>query len=225
MAADRERGAGVVSVTRGKFIVFEGGEGTGKSTQARLLQMTLARAGCETILTREPGGTANAEAIRALLLQTDGEPWNPRAEALLFAAARSDHTEALIRPALNDGTWIVCDRFVDSSRAYQGAAGGLGDEAIKTLHRFGSGNLLPDLTLLIEVPPDTAAQRLAQRDKGASDAIGGRGAAYHAKVANGFRTICDGEPDRFARINGEGPIDAVQARIAAAVTAALGIAL
>ena len=134
-------------MTRGKFIAFEGGEGAGKSTQARLLAEALRARGLEVVVTREPGGTPGAEAIRALLLGTEGEGWNARAEALLFAAARSDHVERLILPALARGAWVVCDRFVDSSRAYQGGAGGLSDAEVRDLHRIGSGGLLPDLDL------------------------------------------------------------------------------
>ena len=133
-------------MTRGKFIAFEGGEGAGKSTQARLLAAALEARGIPCVVTREPGGTPGAEAVRALLLGTEGEGWHPRAEALLFAAARSDHVARLIGPALEAGQWVVCDRFVDSSRAYQGGAGGLPDADVMALHRVGSQGLLPDLT-------------------------------------------------------------------------------
>jgi len=142
---------------RGRFIAFEGGEGAGKSTQARLLAEALRARGLDVVVTREPGGTAGAEAIRALLLDTAGEGFLPRAEALLFAAARADHVERLIRPALAAGQWVVCDRFLDSSRAYQGGGGGLADAELLELHRIGSEGLMPDLTLLIEVSPEEAA--------------------------------------------------------------------
>ena len=130
---------------RGRFIAFEGGEGAGKSTQARLLASALQTRGLEVVVTREPGGTPGAEAIRALLLDTAGEGWLPRAEALLFAAARADHVERLIRPALEAGQWVICDRFIDSSRAYQGGGSGLTDADLLDLHRIGSGGLLPIL--------------------------------------------------------------------------------
>ena len=130
-------------MTRGKFIAFEGGEGAGKSTQARLLALALEARGIACVVTREPGGTPGAEAIRALLLGTAGEGWHPRAEALLFAAARSDHVERLIEPALEAGKWVICDRFVDSSRAYQGGAGGLSDAEVMALHAVGSSGLTP----------------------------------------------------------------------------------
>ena len=162
---------------RGRFIAFEGGEGTGKSTQARLLTEALRARRIEVVLTREPGGTAGAEAIRELLLHPPGEGWLAEAEALLFAAARADHVARLIRPALERGAWVVSDCFVDSSRAYQGGAGGLGDDAITALHGFGSGGLRPDCTILIEVGEDRQAERLAARDGGKSDAVGGRSAA------------------------------------------------
>ncbi len=202
---------------RGKFIALEGGEGAGKSTQARLLAEALQKIGQTCVITREPGGTPGAEAIRGLLLGTEGEGWHPRAEALLFAAARSDHVERLIVPALERGEWVICDRFVDSSRAYQGGGGGLSDAEVLDLHRIGSGGLLPDLTLLIEVTPAIVAQRLALRDGGQADRIGGRNADYHAAVVAAFRRFADAEPDRFARIDGDGPAEAVHAAILSAL--------
>jgi len=188
-------------VREARFIAFEGGEGAGKSTQARLLADALRARGIDAVLTREPGGTPGAETIRALLLGLDGEGWNARAEALLFAAARSDHVERLIRPALSRGQWVICDRFLDSSRAYQGGGGGLSDADILMLHRIGSGGLLPDLTLLMEVAPEVSAGRLAVRDAGGSDRIGGREADYHARVAAAFAGFAEAEPHRFARID------------------------
>ena len=202
-------------VRRGRFIAFEGGEGSGKSTQARMLCAALSDRGQAVVATREPGGTPGAEAIRSLLLAPPGDGWNARAEALLFAAARSDHVERLIRPALERGEWVVSDRFVDSSRAYQGGAGGLGDEAIVGLHAFGSGGLRPDLTLLIEVDPAAVAERLARRDAGQSDAIGGRDAAYHAEVAARFHGLALADPDGFRVIDGNGAPDEVHRRVLA----------
>jgi dTMP kinase len=147
--------------------------------------------------------------------------WNPRAEALLFAAARSDHVERLIRPALVRGCWVVCDRFLDSSRAYQGGGGGLSDEDIRTLHAIGSANgdggLLPDLTVLVEVTPDVAAARLALRDGDGTDLIAGRGTAYHARVAQAFARFAEAEPARFTRIDGNAGADATHAAILAAL--------
>jgi dTMP kinase len=204
-------------VTAGRFITLEGGEGAGKSTQSRLLAEALRSRGIAVVATREPGGTAGAEAIRSLLLATDGEGWNPRAEALLFAAARSDHVERLIRPALAAGKWVICDRFVDSSRAYQGGGGGLSDEDLLVLHRIGSGGLLPDLTLLIVVPPDVAAQRLAARDGVGADRIGGREAAYHAKVAAAFVRFAAAAPQRFVPIDSSGSREETHALVMAAL--------
>lgn len=198
---------------QGRFIAFEGGEGAGKSTQARLLAAALKARGLTVTVTREPGGTPGAEAIRKLLLGTDGDGWLPRAEALLFAAARSDHVERLIRPAIEAGTWVICDRFVDSSRAYQGGAGGLSDAEVLDLHRIGSGGLLPDLTLLVEVSPETANARTAARDGDAPDRIGGRDAAYHARVVAAFARFAEAEPRRFAKIDGNGDAQAVHAAI------------
>ncbi len=205
----------------GRFIAFEGGEGAGKSTQSRMLAEALEARNIPVITTREPGGTPGAEAIRALLLHPPGEGagrgWGAKAEALLFAAARSDHVERLIRPALKEGRWVICDRFVDSSRAYQGWAGGLGDTAIQGLHAFGSDGLRPDLTILLEVPANQADQRLRERDGDTADAIGGRGADYHRKVAEGFAAIAADDPLGFARIDGSGDPAAIHARVMAAI--------
>lgn len=206
----------------GRFIALEGGEGAGKSTQARMLAAALEARGIACVLTREPGGTPGAEAIRNLLLHPPGEGWGARAEALLFAAARADHVARLIRPALAAGKWVVCDRFLDSSRAYQGVAGALGDATVRALHEVGSEGLLPDLTLVITAAPDRLAQRIAARDAGAADAIGGRDAAYHARVAAGFAGFAASEPDRFAVIDGDGAVDAVHARVMAALAPLLG---
>ncbi len=201
----------------GLFIAFEGGEGAGKSTQARLLAEALRAQGREVVLTRAPGGTAGAEAIRALLLSTEGEGWGPRAEALLFAAARADHVDRLIRPTLARGAIVICDRFLDSSRAYQGGGGGVSDEDVLALHAIGSEGLLPDLTVLLTLAPDEAAHRLALRDQGQSDRIGGRDAAYHARVAKAFERFAAAEPQRFARIDAAGDPAQVHARVLAAV--------
>lgn len=202
---------------RGKFIAFEGGEGAGKSTQARLLAEALRARGLDVVVTREPGGTPGAEAIRALLLDPAGAGFLPRAEALLFAAARSDHVERLVGPALAAGQWVVCDRYLDSSRAYQGGGGGLADADLLELHRIGSGGLLPDLTILIEVSPEEAASRVAHRDGDEADRIGGRPPQYHARVGAAFRSLAEAEPARFAVIDGNGPREATQAAILAAL--------
>jgi dTMP kinase len=201
-----------------KFIAFEGGEGAGKSTQTRMLAGALNLRGLDCVVTREPGGTPGAEAIRTLLLGTEGEGWHPRAEALLFAAARSDHVERLIRPALATGKWVICDRFVDSSRAYQGGGGGLSDAEVCDLHRIGTGGMLPDLTVLIEVSPVVASARLSARDGDNPDRIGGRDAAYHAKVAAAFAQLAEAEPSRFVRINGDGSPEEIHAAVVKALS-------
>lgn len=201
----------------GRFIALEGGEGVGKSTQARLLADALRERGIDCVVTREPGGTPGAEAIRALLLDPALPKWEIEAEALLFAAARSDHVVRVIRPALIAGQWVICDRFVDSSRAYQGGAGGLGDEAVLALHAIGSGGFLPDLTLLLEAPGDSVACRIAARDGNAADKIGGRGGDFHDRVAAAFAEFAATEPNRFRRIDAGGRPDAVHARIMAAI--------
>lgn len=202
---------------RGRFISIEGGEAVGKSTQIRLLADWLQAQGQNVSITREPGGTDGAEAIRRLLLEGGTDRWNARSEALLFAAARADHVARLIRPTVEAGGWVISDRFLDSSRAYQGLAGGLGDDAILDLHRFGSEGFVPDRTLLLELPADEAARRAALRDGSASDRIGGRDAAYHAQVIAAFRSFAVAEPDRFRIIDASGTSDQVHARIAAAV--------
>lgn len=206
-----------MSSAPGRFIAFEGGEGAGKSTQARLLADALRAHGLAVVTTREPGGTPGAEAIRALLLHPPGAAgWTAQAEALLFAAARADHVARLIRPALARGDWVVCDRFVDSSRAYQGGAGGLGDAAIGALHGFGSDGLRPDRVILLEGDEAALAGRLAARGH-ASDAIEGRPAAYHRAVAEAFRALAAADPAGFARIDGIDTPEAVHQRIIAAL--------
>lgn len=201
----------------GRFIALEGGEGVGKSTQGRLLAEALRSRGLDVVTTREPGGTAGAEAIRSMLLSTEGDGWGARAEALLFAAARADHVEKLIRPAVARGAWVICDRFVDSSRAYQGGGGGLSDTDVMALHRISSEGLLPDLTVLLAVRPEVSAERLALRDGGQADRIGGRGADYHARVAAAFRGFAQAEPHRFALIDAEGSPSEVHARVMSAL--------
>lgn len=206
-----------MSSSPGRFIAFEGGEGAGKSTQAQLLSDALRSRGLTVVVTREPGGTTGAEAIRALLLHPPGKAgWTPEAEALLFAAARADHVANLIRPALARGEWVVCDRFVDSSRAYQGAAGGLGDEAVSALHAFGSEGLRPDRVILLEGDEAALAGRLASRGR-AADAIEARSADYHRAVAAAFRALAQNNPAGFAKIDALGAPGEVHQRILTAL--------
>ena len=197
----------------GRFITLEGGEGVGKSTQLRRLVTALRERGIDVIETREPGGSDGAETIRALLLQGQGDRWTPCTEALLFAAARADHVARTIRPALRAGQWVVCDRFLDSSLAYQGGADGIGIAAIRTLHTIGSDGLLPDRTFLLELESGTAAARGAERDGGRTDRIGGRTAEYHRDVAATFRRLAAEEPARIRPIDASGLPDAVTARM------------
>lgn len=197
----------------GRFVTLEGGEGVGKSTQARRLAGALRARGYEVVLTREPGGSAGAEAVRALLLEGDAGRWSAGAEALMFAAARADHVEKTIRPAIARGAWVICDRFLDSSRAYQGAAGAIEDADILALHRIGSAGLLPDRTLLLVMPDGEAAARARARDGEAADRIGGRDADYHARVNAAFRAFADAEPERFRLVDASGDPEQVTARL------------
>ena len=157
-----------------------------------------------------------------MLLDPEGQDWGPQAEALLFAAARSDHVAKLIRPSLERGAWVICDRFVDSTRAYQGGGGGLSDTDILALHRVGSGGLLPDMTILLEGRAAIVADRLARRDGGEHDRIGGRDSAFHRKVAAAFRRFAEAEPERFVRIDGSGPREETHQAVIDALGSLLG---
>lgn len=203
--------------SRGRFISLEGGEGVGKSTQVRGLAAALRTRGLEVIETREPGGSPGAEAIRALLLQGAGDRWTARAEALLFAAARADHVARTILPALERGAWVVCDRFLDSSIAYQGGADGLGDEAIRALHAVGSDCLLPDRTLLLALPEAEAMAREAARDAGKPDRFGARHPDYHRSVNASFRRLAAEDPKRWRIVDATGEAGAVTERLVEAV--------
>ena len=204
-----------LTLARGKFISLEGGEGVGKSTQLSALAEALRARGLEVVTTREPGGSAGAEAIRALLLGGSEDRWSARAEALLFAAARTDHVEKTIRPALERGAWVLCDRFLDSSLAYQGGAGGLGIEAVRQANLFGIGATLPDRTLVLLLPE--GAERALARDAGESDRIGGRPASYHLAVGAAFREIAAGEPQRMRVVDASGSVQQVTDRLLAEI--------
>ncbi|MDF0491210.1 dTMP kinase [Sphingomonas sp. H39-1-10] len=193
----------------GRFISLEGGEGAGKSTQARRLAEALRSRGLAVVVTREPGGSEGAEAIRALLLHGAQNRWSARSEALLFAAARADHVEKTIRPAIDSGAWVICDRYLDSSRAYQGLAGGIDDAAILALHGFGSHGLLPDRTFVLEVPVEQGRARAESRDGAAADRFAARGDAFHADVAAAFRRFATREPARFRVIDAATDPDSV----------------
>jgi len=204
-------------VARGKFLSIEGGEGAGKSTQVRRLADELRARGLDVIVTREPGGSEGGEAIRDLLMQGDVKRWSSHTEALLFAAARADHVEKVIQPALGIGTWVISDRFIDSSRAYQGVAGGIDDAAVLALHGFGSRGLLPDRTLVLEVPPEIGAERAAARDGAAADRFAARERAFHDDVAAAFRRFAAAEPDRVRLIDAGGDVETVAAGVIEAV--------
>lgn len=197
----------------GRFLSLEGGEGAGKSTQARALADALEARGIRTLVTREPGGSEGAEAIRALLMQGDVQRWSPHTEALLFAAARADHVEKTIRPAIGAGVWVICDRYLDSSRAYQGIAGGIDDAAVLALHAFGSRGLLPDRTFVLELPPEEGARRAAGRDGAGADRFAMRGDDFHIAVAAAFDRFATAEPDRFRRIDATRPPEVVTAAL------------
>ena len=201
----------------GRFITLEGGEGVGKSTQLKALAEAIIARGHKVVITREPGGSEGAEAIRALLMQGGEDKWSARAEALLFAAARADHVEKLVLPALTRGDWVLCDRFIDSSRAYQGGAGGLSDNDVMTLHRIGSEGMLPDRTLILTLPDNEAESRAATRDGGNIDRFGAKNRAYHQRVAQAFATFAEVEPERIFVIDALGGATEVTARLIAAI--------
>ena len=199
----------------GRFITFEGGEGAGKSTQAALLAERLRAGGIDIVLTREPGGTPGAEAIRALVVEGDADRWDATTEALLMNAARADHVARLIRPALAAGQWVVCDRFVESTLAYQGAGKGLAAADLLEAHRFATGNLWPDLTLVLDLPVAIGAARAAAR--GRLDRFDALGADFHDRVAASFVHVAHQEPDRVRLIDATGEVGTVAAAVWRAV--------
>ena len=201
----------------GRFITLEGGEAVGKSTQARRLAAALRERGLQVVETREPGGSAGAEAIRGLLMRGEQDRWAPAAEALLFAAARSDHVSRTIEPALAAGQWVLCDRFLHSSIAYQGIAGGIGEEKIAALHAIGSGGLLPDRVLLLRLDPEEAARRMNARDGASLDRFGARGEAFHRAVGDGFMALAAADPERFAVVDAGGEAGEVTDRLLGAL--------
>lgn len=199
----------VVWHVNGRFISLEGGEGVGKSTQALRLKTALEARGISVLLTREPGGSEGAETIRDILMAGALTRWSAHTEALLFAAARADHVEKLIRPAIAAGRWVICDRFIDSSRAYQGLAGGIDDAAILALHAFGAKGVLPDRTFLFDLPIEEGRVRAARRDGSATDRFAARGSDFHAQVAAAFLSFAAREPDRFRVVNAENGPEAI----------------
>lgn len=200
---------------RGRFISLEGGEGAGKSTQVKALAEALRERGLDVVVTREPGGSEGAEKIRELLLTGDEGRWGAQAEALLFAAARADHVEKVIRPAILSGKWVISDRFVDSSLAYQGGAGELGIEAVRAINAFGIGEWFPDRTLVLALAEGGARARV--RDNEISDRIGGRPEGYHQKVDLAFRLVAAEEPERVRIVDASGSAEEVTERLLAAL--------
>ena len=207
-------------VTRGRFITFEGGEGAGKSTQvgrlmARLAPV-LAERGQGVIRTREPGGSRGAEIIRNLVVASDAENWSAVTETLLMYASRSDHLENTIRPALEAGDWVVCDRFADSSRAYQGAGGGVAPEFIEQMDRGVVGDDQPDLTLVFDLPVDVGLERAFGRGL-FETRFESKGLEFHQRLREGFLRIFEANPQRCVRIDAVGTLEEVEARVWAAV--------
>ncbi len=206
---------------KGRFITLEGGEGAGKSTQLRRLAETLAARGIDVLTTREPGGSKGAEEIRALLVSGDTGRWGPVTEALLHSAARRDHLERTVWPALEAGRWVVCDRFFDSTMAYQGYGLGLGRERIAALQALALDGFRPDLTLILDIDVRTGLRRAAAR-AGGEDRYERMDIGFHERLRHGFLDIAEREPERCAVIDADADLDHVQARVWNAVASRLG---
>lgn len=200
-------------MARGRFITLEGGEGVGKSTQAKTLAKALVDRGIDVLVSREPGGSPGAEAIRTLLLDGTADRWTTEAETLLFAAARADHVARTIVPALDRGQWVLCDRFLDSSLAYQGGGDELGIARVRAVNDLALAGLLPDRTLVLL--SDQGSARARMRDGDSADRIGGRQAAYFERVDDAFRALADGEPKRVRLVDAGGTEQAVTMRLLA----------
>jgi dTMP kinase len=199
---------------RGRFITFEGGEGAGKSTHSKLLAERLKAAGYEVVLTREPGGSPGAEIIRHIILSGAAKPLGAEAESMLFASARDDHLRTTIRPALQRGAWVLCDRFADSTRVYQGIVGKVDPRLIGELERITVGETKPDLTFVMDVPADIGMER-AHKRRGDNDAdrFEGETLEFHEKLRAGFRSLAQSEPERCVLIDVTAPRQEVAARI------------
>jgi len=202
-------------VAAARFITFEGGEGSGKSTQASLLLERLRAEGIDALITREPGGSAFAEQIRALLLDAASAAHGVMAETLLFYAARADHLDTLIRPALAAGRWVVCDRFSDSTLVYQSMAGGLARDVVDALERMIVAPTIPDLTLVLDLPPEIGLQRAAERGQiaGTPDAFEMRDLAYHRRLREGFTALTRTQPRRCLLIDATRAREVIAAEI------------
>jgi len=210
---------------RGRFITFEGGEGAGKSTQIKKLAERLEASGLRTLITREPGGSPGAEIIRHLVLSGMGRLLGPDAETLLFAAARDDHVRTVIQPALGQGTWVLCDRFSDSTRVYQGRLGHVSPELLNALQRVTIGDLKPDLTFILDVPVEVGLKRAAvRRGNSAPDRFESEDVRFHQELREGYREIAAAEPDRCVLIDATADVDTVAAQIWAVLRARLSAA-
>jgi dTMP kinase len=209
-------------VVQGRFITFEGGEGAGKSTQLKRLVARLGASGLEVVATREPGGSPGAESIRELVLKGAADRWSPVTETLLMYAARRDHVERVIRPALARGAWVVCDRFADSTRAYQGAAGGVDPALIAAMEAYVLEQTRPDLTLIFDMPVDVGLQRAHAR-AGSEMRFESKGLAFHERLRESFLAIARGEPERCAIIDAGGTLDEVESAVWAAVESRLAV--
>ncbi len=203
---------------RGLFVTFEGPEGAGKSTQAKLLIKFLEGRGIDAVLTREPGGTAVSKKIREILLDPANRAMVPTTELLLYAADRAQHVGELVVPALESGRWVVCDRFVDSTVAYQGRGRGLDMTLIAELNRVATGGLRPDVTFLIDLPPELGMGRVVKRGAaeataGGKDRMEGESIEFHRRLRSGFLEIAHAEPGRVRVIDGARPIAAIQTEI------------
>jgi len=207
-------------VARGKFITFEGGEGAGKSTQARRLADRLRGMGRTVVVTREPGGSPGAETIRELLVQGEAERWSPITETLLMYAARRDHIERTVEPALARGEIVVCDRFYDSTRAYQGAGGGAPMGLIAVLEAEVVGAVVPDLTLIFDLPVDEGLARAAARGEGEAR-FESKGQAFHERLRAAYLEIARREPDRCVIVDAVGDLATIEARVWDAVSTRL----
>ena len=199
---------------RGRFITFEGGEGSGKSTHARILADRLQTTGIEALLTREPGGSTGAEIIRHILLSGIAKPMGAETEAILFAAARDDHVRATIRPAIEAGKWVICDRFIDSTRVYQGALGKVDAKLIRGLERVTVGSAMPDLTFILDVPATVGLARAKRRrGQAASDRFEAESIEFHEELRRAYLSLAEREPKRCFVIDGRAPREVVSERI------------
>jgi dTMP kinase len=202
----------------GRFITFEGGEGSGKSTQIKKLAERLEAAKLRWIITREPGGSPGAEVIRHLILSGMGRLLGAEAETLLFAAARDDHVRTVIRPALNQGSWVLCDRFSDSTRVYQGKVGHVAPGLLNAMERVTIGDLKPDLTIILDVPVEVGLNRAAaRRGNAAPDRFESEDVRFHQKLREGYREIAAAEPQRCVLIDAGGDVSIVAANVWGAV--------